>query len=116
VTGKYWLTNLLERESSGDLLIRARANNNLGNLVFELGDHLAARNCYRAAMQLYEAAGYLDGVADELNNLGLILVHEGEFDAAREAMERSLQIREKVNDRTSIPTTLCNLGDIALFN
>lgn len=115
VTGRYWLTSLLERESSGDLLIRARANNNLGNLVFELGDHLVARRCYQTAMQMYETAGFLDGVADELNNLGLILVHEGNFEAAREAMERSLQIREKVNDRTSIPTTLCNLGDIALF-
>jgi DNA-binding CsgD family transcriptional regulator len=67
-------------------------------------------------MHLYEAAGYPDGVADELNNLGLILVHEGKFDAAREAMQRSLQIREETGDRTSVPTTLSNLGDIALFN
>jgi predicted ATPase/DNA-binding CsgD family transcriptional regulator len=116
VTGKFWLSQLLDRADSGDLMIRGRARNNLGNLVFELGDHITARNSYQDAMRLYEAAGYLDGVADELNNLGLILVHEGRFDAAREAMQQSLEIREQTGDRTSVPTTLSNLGDIALFN
>jgi len=116
ITGRRWLRSLLDRANAGDLMVRGRANNNLGNLVFELGDHHAARICYETAMEFYEAVGYLDGVADELNNLGLILVHEGDFDSAREAMQRSLHIREKTGDRTAVPTTLSNLGDIALFN
>lgn len=115
ITGKYWLSALLERTEAGDLMIRGRAKNNLGNLVFELGDHITARQCYQDAMHLYEAAGYLDGVADELNNLGLILVHEGDLEEARGVMRRSLQIREKTGDLTSVPTTLSNLGDIELF-
>lgn len=114
VVGRYWLETLLERTPDGGAMIRGRAENNLGNLVLEMGDFDAARASYERAMELYEAAGYLDGVADELNNLGLIRIHEGDYAAAREVLERSLAIRERTGDRTSVPTTLSNLGDVHL--
>lgn len=113
--GRYWLETLLARTPDGDLMIRGRAENNLGNLILEMGEYDAAREAYRRARQYYEAAGNLDGVADELNNLGLIRIYESDYTNARRALEHSLAIREKIGDRTSIPTTLSNLGDIAVF-
>lgn len=113
-TGRYWLESLLNRASGADGMIRGLAENNLGNLIFELGDLGAARRSYERARELYDAAGYCDGVADELNNLGLIMIYEGDMEGARTALEASLKIRETTGDQTSVPTTLSNLGDIAL--
>src|SRR5699024_2287614 len=36
VTGRYWLGALLDRAPGDDLMVRGRAENNLGNLILEL--------------------------------------------------------------------------------
>lgn len=115
VAGTNWLRRMLDRSSSVEPSVRARALNNLGNLVFELGQHVTAANYYEESKQLYEMAGDVNGVADELNNMGLILIHNGEFTAARDAMFQSMEIRKVTGDTLALPTTLSNLGDMAIF-
>lgn len=114
-SGTQWLRRMLDRPSTVEPPVRARALNNLGNLVFELGQHVEAVRYYEESRAIYEAAGDLNGVADELNNIGLIHVHKGDFQAAREAMQRSLEIRDMTGDSLALPTTLSNLGDMAIF-
>jgi predicted ATPase/DNA-binding CsgD family transcriptional regulator len=114
-SGTRWLRQMLDRPSTVGPSVRARALNNLGNLVFELGQHVAAAEYYEESRRLYETAGDVNGVADELNNMGLVLVHNGDFEAAQNAMRQSMEIRKVTGDSLALPTTLSNLGDMAVF-
>ncbi|HEV2073212.1 MAG TPA: tetratricopeptide repeat protein, partial [Thermomicrobiales bacterium] len=114
-SGTRWLRQMLDQPSTVGPSVRARALNNLGNLVFELGQHVAATEYYEESRQIYEAAGDVNGVADALNNLGMIFVHNGDLEAALNAMRQSMEIRKVTGDSLALPTTLSNLGDMAIF-
>ncbi|HEV2072408.1 MAG TPA: tetratricopeptide repeat protein, partial [Thermomicrobiales bacterium] len=114
-SGTRLMRQMLDRPSTVGPTVRARALNNLGNLVFELGQHVAAADYYEESRRLYETAGDINGVADELNNMGMIHVHNGDFEAAQDVMRQSMEIRKVTGDSLALPTTLSNLGDMAIF-
>jgi len=54
------------------------ALNNLGNIVYELGDLAAAQRLYEESLALRESIGDRGGMADSLNNLGMLATARGE--------------------------------------
>lgn len=114
--GLDWLRTMLVRADRIDTGIRARATNNLGNLLFEIGEFSEALDLYERSRDMYKEIEDADGIADEWNNIGLIRAHQGDMKGARRAMKESLAIRQVTGDRTSLPTTLANLGDLAAYD
>src|SRR5699024_8604160 len=63
VTGVRWLRRMLDRAAEIDEGIRARATNNLGNLLFELDELDEALSKYQHSRELYDGVGDVDGAA-----------------------------------------------------
>jgi tetratricopeptide (TPR) repeat protein len=84
-------------EHSGHSRDLARSLNNLGCLLFSLGDHAAARPLYERALamreRVLEPPGHPD-TARSLNNLGFLLASQGDPAAARPYYARALAILE----------------------
>ena len=96
--------------------------NNLGNLLSDNNELVAARQAYKEALQLRRKLAeknpdvYLPDVAMTLNNLGILLSDNNELVAARQAYEESLQLRRKLAEKNpdvylpDVATSLNNLG------
>lgn len=100
-------------QSNGNESLGA-AQNNLGEVLYNLGRYAEARQLYEHALQQVEAskgADHLD-VSVILNNLGGMMRELGEFDKATLLIERALAIAESTRgpDHPDIATSLNNLG------
>jgi tetratricopeptide (TPR) repeat protein len=101
----------------------ARDVNDLGSVLYDLGDLWEARRCFERALQIDEKVLGPDhiSVARDFNNLGSVLQARGDLEGAKGCSERALSIDEKalgpehpavardVNDLGSI---LYDLGDL----
>src|SRR5690606_33955883 len=96
VEGRRWLERALAVGSTAPPALRALATNNLGNLVYELGDVARAQERYEASLALRPELGDLGGMADCLNNLGMLATARGDLDTARERLEASIAIRTEI--------------------
>jgi tetratricopeptide (TPR) repeat protein len=71
----------------------AKALNNLGTALVEIGEYMAARQAYLEARDGWRSLGYQRGVATAIHNLGEIAKNMGEYANARELLCESLRIR-----------------------
>lgn len=92
---------------------RARALNGLGNLDYEVGDHVAASAHLRESLAIRRTIGDEAGVADVLNNLGNLAFRQGDLAASERQYAESLELRRRTGDRWAIAASLNNLGTIA---
>ncbi|MDP9370339.1 MAG: tetratricopeptide repeat protein, partial [Chloroflexota bacterium] len=83
-----WLQRALATPGEAPPALRARALNNLGNVLLDLDDPAAAGR-YAASLTIRREIGDRTGIADTLNNLGLLVLARGEFDEARQHLEES---------------------------
>ncbi|MDP9471313.1 MAG: tetratricopeptide repeat protein, partial [Chloroflexota bacterium] len=107
-----WLQRALATPGEVPPALRAKALNNLGNVLLDLGEPAAAGR-YAASLTIRREIGDRTGIADTLNNLGLLVLARGEFDEARQHLEESLAIRRELGDRNGEALALSNLGDVA---
>jgi Tfp pilus assembly protein PilF len=89
---------------------------NLGLVLFHLGDLDEARARHEQALALFEA---VDGpnhpnVARVLTNLGIVLSQIGDLPGSRAGLERALAIKEAAHgpDHPEVAATLVNLGNV----
>jgi serine/threonine-protein kinase len=101
-------------ELAGDELVRADADNTLGNLFSQLGRHQEALPRHERALALREKAQGLEHphTALSLGNLGRVLHELGRYEEALRLHERALALREKMlgPDHPLNMLTLNNLG------
>jgi non-specific serine/threonine protein kinase len=114
VEGRRWLERALAAGDSGPSELRALALNNLGNLVYELGDLPRAEELYEQSLALRTENGDRGGMADSLNNLGMLATARGDLASARERLHASVAIRTEMGQPHGSAPTHNNLGDVAI--
>jgi predicted ATPase/DNA-binding CsgD family transcriptional regulator/Tfp pilus assembly protein PilF len=112
--GQRWLERSLATGTDVSPAIRAAALNNLGNLVYELGDLARAQSLYEQSLALRQEISDRSGVAVCLNNLGMLATARGDFARARELLESSLALHRTPGEEDFLPPTMNNLGDVAI--
>jgi len=90
--------------------------NNLGELLWDLGDLVGARQCFERALRIHEAAFGSDhpDVATIVSNLGLVLQDLGDLGGARRCLERGLRIDEAAlgPDHPNVAIRVNNLASV----
>lgn len=94
------LQSLQASEESGDLLLTAKAHNNLGFQYHYKADWPQATTHYRASLELRERIGDVNGMATVSNNLGELYLLQGQFDEAFDMAAR------RWTRRTNMPAAL----------
>jgi predicted ATPase len=72
----------------------AGALTNLGVVLLELGEYVAARQAFEECRDIEQSLGYQRGVATDIHNLGETAYKMGEYATAREHFSKSLRIRQ----------------------
>lgn len=116
VEGRRSLERAIDAAPATSSPVRALALNNLGNLVYELGNVSRAQALYERSLELRREMGDRNGIASALNNLGMLATAQGELDRARELLETSLALRQELDPADIPATTLNNLGDVAIIS
>jgi predicted ATPase/DNA-binding CsgD family transcriptional regulator len=112
--GRAWCERALERAEVTTPDLRARALNNLANLLSDLGDQDEAQQLYEQSLALRRELGDRRGVADTLNNLGLTATQLADYERAEVLLEECIQTRREIDDRTGYVLAVSNLGDLAV--
>jgi non-specific serine/threonine protein kinase len=115
VEGRRWLERALAAADGAPPALRAQALNNLGNLVYELGDLPRAQALYEQSLAIRTEVGDRDGMADSLNNLGMLATARGDLATARSRLEASVAIRTELGEPHGSAPTHNNLGDVAIL-
>jgi tetratricopeptide (TPR) repeat protein len=74
----------------------AIALNNLGVVLLEIGEYVAARQAFEETREIFQSLGYQRGVALAMHNLGETAYKMGEYVNAREIIRESLRIRQRL--------------------
>ncbi|HET9243782.1 MAG TPA: BTAD domain-containing putative transcriptional regulator [Gaiella sp.] len=110
-----WLGDAVEKGSSADDAVRARALNALGVVLSWSGDQDAARRCQLRSLALARSLGDVRGEARALGDLGVLAMVSGDrvgFDElTREAIDRF----EEIGDVWGVAVASANLGYAALL-
>jgi DNA-binding SARP family transcriptional activator/Tfp pilus assembly protein PilF len=97
-------------EPMGATSLRSVALNNLGEVLFRLGDLDAAVECYRQARDICrEIGGHVEGHA--LHNLGLVLLRAHRIDEAVASFSEALSKHRAWGVRVGEANTLRHLGE-----
>jgi predicted ATPase/DNA-binding XRE family transcriptional regulator len=108
---------LLERavaSEEGDLALRARAFQRLGNFAIDISDYSKAGEMYTAALSLARKCGDRRAESDALNGLGIAASDTGALAEARERHLQALAIRSEIGDTVAQALSNYNLGMLAL--
>lgn len=96
-----------------DPALAAGARNNACVLLTELGEHPAALEECRRALELRRLAGDRPGLARTLNNLGLVNQNLGRYAESERRFRQALAINRERGDAGSEAVNLANLGATA---
>lgn len=112
--GRRWVELALTAGVHAAPPLRALALNNLGNLVYELGDLNRANELYEESLALRREIGDQLGIASALNNLGMLATSQGDLSRARKLLETSFELRRELDPDNPSAMTMNNLGDVAI--
>jgi DNA-binding CsgD family transcriptional regulator/tetratricopeptide (TPR) repeat protein len=112
--GSEWLERTLAAAGNAPPGLRARALNNLGNLISQFGDTTRVRDVYEQSLRLWRDLGDQQGIADTLNNLAILATDRGDYAQARTMLEESLAHRRALGDDVGLILAIANLGDVAV--
>lgn len=110
--GCTWLQRAVDAGTNAPTALLAKACNNLGNLIFELGRLSEA--FYRRSLSLQRQTGDHSGIAGALNNLGMLAKVRGDYAGATELLQESLALRRTHGEKNGQSPTMNNLGDVAI--
>jgi tetratricopeptide (TPR) repeat protein len=94
-----------------DALMLARCTNNMGNVLFHLGDNPDALVLYANATNLFEHSRSLRGIAEAWHNIGTVLREDGNLARARKATDRAVDAAEDLGDMRLLGQTLAGRGE-----
>jgi tetratricopeptide (TPR) repeat protein len=97
---------------SADRLAEANAHNDLGRVLYRLGDLRAAAESHERALALYQDLGNSQGEGNALADLGRTHYLTGTYAAAAALQERALLIHREIGDRGSEAMSLWELGRV----
>ncbi len=100
-------------DAADDRALRAKARNELGDLLRRLARPQEAGPVLDEALALYRAVGDREGEAVVTMNLGLVAWAADRFDAARAHVERSLAIAREIGNRRIEATATQNMGVVS---
>ncbi len=81
-------------------------------VMFEKGDYDKALAHYNIAMEFYEVAGYLTGIASLHTNMGNIWLLAGDYDKAVELYFKALESFKSLNDTLRLMLSYMNIGSL----
>jgi predicted ATPase/tRNA A-37 threonylcarbamoyl transferase component Bud32 len=99
-------------KEDGNYLEKGQAYNNLGNILFDLGNYENSEAMYKKSLELREKILDKKGIAESYNNLSIVYCDGGEYQKAAESLERSISIMKEIGFRVGIAGTSLNLGAI----
>ncbi len=108
----YWDTLLADAKKTSYKKYQAGILNNLGYIYDDLGEILAAIECYKKGLKIQEELGHKQGISTTLNNLGQVYKKQGDISRALEYFHRSLKLQEEVGDKGARAVSLNNIGRI----
>lgn len=94
-----------------DTLMLARCTNNMGNVLFHLGENPDALVLYANATNLFEHSQSLRGIVEAWHNIGTVLREDGNLARAREATDRAVDAAEDLGDMRLLGQTLAGRGE-----
>ncbi|MEU9701500.1 tetratricopeptide repeat protein [Streptomyces sp. NPDC047981] len=97
---------------SADRLAEANAHNDLGRVLYRMGDLQAAAESHERALALYQDLGESQGEANALSDLGRTHYLTGAYAAAAALQERARLLYREVGDRGSEGNSLWELGRV----
>lgn len=89
--------------------------NNIGEVLFHLGETERARAAFERALPLWRQAGVRGAEAQTLNNLGVVHRFLGEMEKAIDYYHLALPLRRAEGDRRGEAQTLRNIGVVYAF-
>ena len=84
--------------------------NNLGILYASRGDHSAALDAYRRALEVVRLLDDPDGIADNFHNLGVEMIFLGRFVEGIELLRKAVEARREISDPLGEARSLASLG------
>ena len=106
----YYERALADAADSGNELLIAQTNSNLGNVYHRLGNYRQAIQCLQTALEIARRKGTDRQAALVMNNLGTTYYDQHDLDLALSYNEQSLAIREKRNDPVELASSVLNIG------
>ena len=91
---------------------KGQAYNNLGNILFDLGDYEESAAMYAKSLELREKISDKKGIAEAYNNLAIVYIDEGEYNKAADALEKGISIVKEIGYKMGIGGFSINLGAI----
>jgi CHAT domain-containing protein/tetratricopeptide (TPR) repeat protein len=106
----YYEHALADAAASGNEILLAQTNSNLGNVYHRLGNYRQAIQCLQTALEITKRKGTDRQAALVMNNLGTTYYDQHDLDLALSYSEQSLAIREKRNDPVELASSVLNIG------
>jgi len=106
--------------STTDARIRGIALQNLGSILAQMGQFMAAERAFAASLASFQEAGYVRGEAIALNNFGRLALDNGDGDRAVPLLEQALRLGRQVEDldlaamaSLNLASALCQKGEFS---
>lgn len=103
---------LKSSSTGGDDLIRAKANDFLGQIEGLKGNMKKSIQSYEKSLELYEKSGDLSGTALVLNRIGIIYAQLNEYEKSLQYYERANEISQRIGDMVGYSLLLGNIANI----
>jgi tetratricopeptide (TPR) repeat protein len=111
--GRNFLRRALARSEGANLLLRAKAFNDLGILADAQGNYQNAVSYFQESLVTFRSLGDNTKVAHALNNLGNTASSQNDWKNARDYYEQGLTIYRTLEDEEGIAILLMNIGIVA---
>ena len=106
----YYERALADAAASGNEILVAQTNSNLGNVYHRLGNYRQAIQCLQTSLEITKRKGTERQTALVMNNLGTTYYDQHDLDLALSYSQQSLAIREKRNDPVELASSVMNIG------
>lgn len=88
----------------------AGSTENIGSILMEKGDYLAARKKMDEARAVYERLGSIRHLATHLANSGALYLKQDELEKAKAELARAVELSDQAGNRAGAALTLANLA------
>ncbi|MEM9265565.1 MAG: CHAT domain-containing protein [Cyanobacteria bacterium P01_F01_bin.13] len=97
---------------SSDRIDRTRAQGEIGNVYYTLGDYSQAKSAYQMALAAAKSVGYWEGIPRYLNGLGHVYLQQQAYDKARDAYLEARQTAISRGQWHELASILNSLGEL----
>jgi tetratricopeptide (TPR) repeat protein len=109
-----WHAALAMAQTDADVLLSARATNNLGIVAALKGDAEQAITCYQRAIADYQRLGNHRGLAESWHNMAISFRTRGELNAADDAELRAIEFASEITNLRLVMMAQVGRAEVAL--